>query len=124
MSEIRRLHGPYTKGNFSLGEGSYVQADSYFITTPEHYITIGKDCAIGHWCYLSTKQHKTEHHREAFEGDIDILCGTWLGNCVVVYPGVTIGENCVIGHATTITHDVPAGSKVYNIKQVERNFRT
>jgi acetyltransferase-like isoleucine patch superfamily enzyme len=41
-----------------------------------------------------------------------------------VYPGVTIGEGCVIGHATTITHDVPPGSKVYNIKQIERNFRT
>ena len=118
MSKINRLIGPFKKGNLSLGENSYIQADSYFITTKDHYITIGDNCAIGHWCYLSTKQHQTENHLERFEGDIVIEDNVWLGNNVVVYPGVTIGHHSVIGHATTITNDIPAYSKVKNVKQI------
>ncbi|WP_228717374.1 DapH/DapD/GlmU-related protein [Allosaccharopolyspora coralli] len=32
---------------------------------------------------------------------------TWLGAGVIVYPGVTIGENTVIGAGSVVTRDVP-----------------
>ena len=34
----------------------------------------------------------------------------WFGANVVVCPGVTIGENCVIGAGSVVTRDVPANS--------------
>jgi len=33
--------------------------------------------------------------------------GAWLGQNVVVCPGVTIGVNCVIGANAVVTHDIP-----------------
>ena len=32
----------------------------------------------------------------------------WLGGSVVVCPGVTIGENSIIGAGTVVTRDIPA----------------
>jgi len=34
----------------------------------------------------------------------------WFGANVVVCPGVTIGDNCVIGAGSVFTRDIPAGS--------------
>jgi maltose O-acetyltransferase len=33
----------------------------------------------------------------------------WFGGSVVVLPGVTIGENSVVGAGSVVTKDVPAG---------------
>ncbi|WP_328742593.1 hypothetical protein [Flavimobilis rhizosphaerae] len=33
----------------------------------------------------------------------------WLGGGVVVCPGVTIGENTVVGAGSVVTRDLPAG---------------
>ena len=34
----------------------------------------------------------------------------WLGGGVIVCPGVTIGDNCVIGAGSVVTKDIPASS--------------
>ena len=34
----------------------------------------------------------------------------WFGANVVVCPGVTIGEGCVIGAGSVVTHDIPPRS--------------
>ncbi|MNF08105.1 Galactoside O-acetyltransferase [compost metagenome] len=33
----------------------------------------------------------------------------WIGGSVVICPGVTIGDNSVIGAGSVVTKDVPAG---------------
>jgi maltose O-acetyltransferase len=35
--------------------------------------------------------------------------GVWLGGGVIICPGVTIGEDSVIGAGSVVTRDVPAG---------------
>lgn len=126
MREIRyppelpkRLMGPIQSQYISLGEGSYAQADCILVAHNEYSIRIGTDCAIGHWCYLSTRMHKTDNHREYFEGNIVIEDNCWLGNSVVVYPGVTIGHHCVVGHATTVVHDMPPHTLLKNKSVLE-----
>ena len=47
----------------------------------------------------------------------------WLGAGVIVLPGVTIGENSIIGAGSVVTHDIPAnqiavGSPAWVIKPV------
>lgn len=32
----------------------------------------------------------------------------WIGSNAVILPGVTIGDNCVIGAGSVVTHDIPA----------------
>lgn len=34
----------------------------------------------------------------------------WFGAGVQVMPGVTVGDGCVIGAGSVVTHDIPAGS--------------
>lgn len=34
----------------------------------------------------------------------------WLGASVTVCPGVTIGDNCVIGAGSVVTRDIPSNS--------------
>lgn len=53
--------------------------------------------------------------------DIDLFGRIKIGNNVhigfnaVIMPGVTIGDNCIIGCGCVLTHDVPAGSIVVGV---------
>ncbi len=37
----------------------------------------------------------------------------WIGANVSILPGVTIGDNCVIGAGSVVTHSIPANSVAY-----------
>ena len=41
---------------------------------------------------------------------IEIGNNVWIGGNVVVLPGVTIGDNCVIGAGSIVTKDIPKDS--------------
>lgn len=77
-------------------------------------ITIGADCMIGPNCSLLTPTHPMdpEPRRDKIEGAAPIVLGdnVWLGGSVTVCPGVTIGENSVIGAGAVVTKDIPANS--------------
>ena len=45
-----------------------------------------------------------------FSLPVTIKDHVWIGSNVVIMPGVTIGENCVIGAGSVVTHDIPANS--------------
>lgn len=47
-------------------------------------------------------------HRLCYAKPIYIGNSCWLGASVTVCPGVTIGENCVIGAGSVVTEDIPA----------------
>lgn len=96
--------------NVVLGERTYV---NYHLTAADvATITIGDDCQIGPNVQLLTPIHPTEPgpRRDQLERAEPITIGdnVWLGGGVTVLPGVTIGENSVIGAAAVVTKDVPA----------------
>ncbi len=74
-------------------------------------ITIGEDVQIGPNVQLLTPTHPIdpEERRSKFEGAKPIAIGdnVWLGGGVVVCPGVTIGENTVVGAGSVVTKDLP-----------------
>ncbi|MEV4673228.1 MULTISPECIES: sugar O-acetyltransferase [Actinomadura] len=75
-------------------------------------ITIGSDVQIGPNVQLLTPTHPLDPERrraklEAAE-PIVIEDNVWLGGGAIVLPGVTIGENSVIGAGAVVTKDVPA----------------
>jgi maltose O-acetyltransferase len=43
-------------------------------------------------------------------GDIVVEDGVWIGACSIILPGVTIGENSVIGAGSVVTKSIPANS--------------
>jgi maltose O-acetyltransferase len=75
-------------------------------------ITIGEDVQIGPNVQLLTPTHplEAEPRRAKLEGAKPIAIGNnvWLGGGVIVCPGVTIGENTVVGAGTVVVRDLPA----------------
>jgi maltose O-acetyltransferase len=75
-------------------------------------ITIGDDVQIGPNVQLLTATHplEPEPRREKWEGSKPITIGNnvWLAGGVIVCPGVTIGENTVVGAGAIVVRDLPA----------------
>lgn len=75
-------------------------------------ITIGDDVQIGPNVELLTPTHPTEPdpRRAKWEAAEPIAIGdnAWLGGGVIVLPGVTIGENTVVGAGSIVTKDLPS----------------
>ena len=76
-------------------------------------ITIGDRTLIGPGCHLICTNHSLdagERLRGLFDNrPIGIGARVWLGANVTVLPGVTIGDEAVIGAGSVVTRDVPAG---------------
>ncbi|WP_409331564.1 sugar O-acetyltransferase [Trujillonella humicola] len=77
-------------------------------------ITIGDDVQIGPNVQLLTPTHPLEPgpRRDKWEAAEPIVIGdnVWLGGGVIVLPGVTIGENTVVGAGAVVTRDLPANA--------------
>ena len=105
------LHVDYGH-NISIGDGSWV---NYGLTVLDVApVVIGADVLIGPNCSLYTAIHPTEPgpRRAKWESAAPITLedNVWLGGSVVVCPGVTIGENSIIGAGAVVTRSVPANS--------------
>jgi maltose O-acetyltransferase len=76
-------------------------------------ITIGDDVQIGPNVQLLTPTHPVDAglRRAKWEAAEPITIGSnvWLGGGVIVLPGVSIGENTVVGAGAVVTRDLPAG---------------
>lgn len=86
-------------------------------------VTIGDNCDFGPNITIVTPVHPmlADERREMLtaSGEKKHLCyakpvhignGCWLGANVTVCPGVTIGDNCVIGAGSVITRSIPSNS--------------
>ena len=76
-------------------------------------VTIGDEVQIATNVQLLTAAHPLDAaaRRAAWESaqPITIEDGAWLGGGVIVCPGVTIGENTVVGAGSVVVKDLPAG---------------
>ncbi|WP_433831525.1 sugar O-acetyltransferase [Actinoplanes sp. CA-015351] len=75
-------------------------------------VTIGDDVQIGPNVQLLTATHPLEPgpRRDKWESADPIVIGdnVWLGGGVIVCPGVTIGENTVVGAGSVVVKDLPS----------------
>ncbi|MDF4604596.1 DapH/DapD/GlmU-related protein, partial [Vibrio parahaemolyticus] len=76
------------------------------------YIYIGNSVMIGPNVTIATAGHPIEPdlRREVaqFNIPVHIEDNVWIGANSVVLPGVTIGENSVIGAGSVVTKDIPS----------------
>lgn len=49
-------------------------------------------------------------HREYITAQVKIGKNVWLAEGVIVMPGVTIGDGCVIGAHSVVNRDIPEAS--------------
>lgn len=103
--------------------GDRVNIGEYVHIGCNHRIVIGDDVLMGskiyitdhnHGCYRGERQDSPYIRpidRCLTEGEsVEIGARCWIGEFVTILPGVTIGEGCIIGSHSTVTHDIPSNS--------------
>lgn len=95
--------------NISIGERSFVNFDCTFLDC--NRITIGDEVQIAPGVHIYTCTHPLDaQQRRAYLElalPVTIGDGAWIGGGVIVLPGVTIGENTVVGAGSVVTRDLP-----------------
>ena len=75
-------------------------------------VTIGNDCNFGPNVTIATAGHPIcpELRAKGLQFNMPVRIGRncWLGAGVIVMPGVTIGDNVVIGAGSIVTKDIPS----------------
>ena len=72
-------------------------------------ISFGDNCLVGPGCIFRTANHKFDNPNKLIRDqgheiwDIKVGNDVWFGSNVVVLPGVSLGNGCVIGAGTVIT---------------------
>lgn len=97
-------------GTLEIGERTLVNFGCSIVALDR--VTIGPRCLIGPHCMImDTGFHDVDPQRRLeppTAQPITIGENVWLGARVVVMPGVTIGDDAVIGIGSVVTGDIPA----------------
>ena len=117
LGPIRIHYGCHTR----VGEGCFMNFN--FTVQDDAKVTIGDHCNFGPNVTIVTPMHPMlpDERRGIVcsDGQERFLCyakpvtignDCWFGANVVVCPGVSIGDNCVISAGSVVTRSVPAGS--------------
>ena len=93
--------------------GKNVYANFNLTLVDDAPIYIGDDCMIGPNTVIATAGHPIDPELRQrctqYNKPVRIGKNCWLGANVVVMPGVTIGDNTVIGAGSIVTKDIPSG---------------
>jgi len=96
--------------NISIGERTFVNFDCVLLDC--NRITIGNEVqfAPGVHIYTATHPIDAEARRSGVEYALPVTIedGVWLGGGAIVCPGVTIGENTVVGAGSVVVRNLPA----------------
>ena len=79
-------------------------------------IFIGDDCMIGPNVSIVTAIHpispRLRRYKIQFNKPVHIGQNVWVGAGAIILPGITIGDNAIIGSGSVVTHDVEANNIV------------
>lgn len=96
--------------NIEVGERFYVNHNCVILDCAP--VRFGDHVMIGPNCGFYTAFHPIDPTQRSqgveFAKPITIGSNVWFGGSCVVLPGVTIGDNCVIGAGSVVTRDIPA----------------
>ena len=98
--------------NISVGRNFY--ANFNLVILDEAKVIFGDNVFIAPGCGFYTAGHPVDagERNKGLEYARPITVGNnvWIGAQVCVLPGVTIGDNCVIGAGSVVNRDIPANS--------------
>ena len=118
--------------NIEVGENFFANDNLTILDVGK--VTIGKNVMIAPNVSIYTAGHPVhpDSRNSGYEYGIPITIGdnVWIGGSVVILPGVTIGNNAVIGAGSVVTKDIPdnaiaAGSPckvIRTITEADRNY--
>ena len=97
--------------HITIGARTFVNYDCVLLDVAP--IRIGAACQLAPRVQLLTATHPIdpEPRRLGWESAEPIAIGdnVWLGGSAIVCPGVTVGDDTVVGAGAVVTRDLPAG---------------
>jgi maltose O-acetyltransferase len=97
--------------HIGIGSGTFVNYGAILLDVAP--ITVGAHVQIATGVQLLTATHPIDPvaRRAGWESGAPITLGdnVWLGGGVIVCPGITIGQDTVVGAGAVVTRDLPAG---------------
>jgi acetyltransferase-like isoleucine patch superfamily enzyme len=106
--------GDDPQARLTLGDGT--AASGHVVLAAAHSVTIGRRVLMARGVYIADHGHAFDdlslpviEQGLAHVAAVEIADGAWLGENVVVCPGVRVGRNAVVGANSVVTRDVPDG---------------
>lgn len=97
--------------NVTIGENFYANHNVTILDCAQ--VTIGDNVLVGPNCVIAAVGHAIDQQQRdrglSFAYPITIGNSVWLGASVTVLPGVTIGDNTIIGAGSVVSKDIPSG---------------
>lgn len=104
------FHSNWGGKHVHFGKGVY--ANFNFTAVDDTHIFVGDYTMFGPNVILATAGHPIlpELRQKTYEYNMPIHIGKncWLGAGVIVLPGISIGDNSVIGAGSVVTKDIPS----------------
>lgn len=95
--------------NIHIGKNFY--ANFNFTIVDDYTVTIGDNVLIAPNVTITVTGHPVHHELrksgEMFSFPVTLGNNVWIGSNVVINPGITIGDNSVIGAGSVVTKDIP-----------------
>ena len=120
--------------NFKIASTSHLKSGAYVSCLGR--VTIGEYFHCGQNLMIHTNNHDYDHGdcipygKQQIIKPVIIKDFVWCGANVIILPGVTIGEGCIIGAGSVVTKDIPdyavAGgnpAKVLKYRDIEHFLR-
>ena len=96
--------------------GNYVYANFNLTLVDDGYIDIGDNVMFAPNVTVITATHPVlpalREKGLQFNVDVKICNNVWIGAGVIIMPGITVGENSVVGAGSVVTKDVPPNTVV------------
>ena len=100
--------------NISLGADAFLNFNCIILDVEA--VSIGDGTAIGPAVQILASDHPRDpslrREKVRFGRPVAIGANVWIGGGAIILPGVTIGDDAIVGAGSIVTRDVPAGVTV------------
>ena len=100
--------------NISIGAGAFLNFNCVILDVVA--VSIGEGTQIGPAVQIYTADHPREPEARRsgleFGRPVRIGANVWIGGGAILLPGVTVGDDAVIGAGSVVTRAVPPGATV------------
>lgn len=94
--------------NITVGNNVFINSGCCF--QDQGGIEIGDNTLVGQQVVIATLNHglTPKNRQDLIPQKVVIGKNVWIGAHATILPGVTIGDNCVIGAGAVVSKDIPA----------------
>lgn len=108
------VYGEISNISILIGDRSYISFGFTALSTSDSTIKIGKDVLIASNVLISSENHGINPElnipymrQNLTSNSVSIGDGCWIGEKVIILPGVDIGKKSIVGAGAVVTKSIP-----------------